>query len=318
MIRVVPKGEHRHGKSGLIQVVDDVAIKAMAAAFDPKKKLLYDFDHYSDLTASQLETLRQNKIKLPSDAAGWGDVVEAREDGLWANLDPTSSGSDAIKNKLYMYLSPTFPKKHLEVIGDMRVRPLVLGKVAFTNEPQIEDIDLSSLANSAENESVLGPLVENSANDEDNENSSLKGKIMDYKAKLLSLLKLSADATDSQIETALAAATESQANLTNENATLKTDNASLKNRAETAEGKVADAERATIKIKVEAALKEHEGVIQNRADVEAALTKDFDGTLKVLKGLKSLPNREDGGLPAFDKDSTLTGLDRVKKAFSNK
>lgn len=134
---------------------------------------------------------------------------------------------------------------------------------------------------------------------------------MDYKAKLCNAMGLDPEkATDAEIEAAELAAIEKR----KKDEAMAAEAEAMKNRAIAAEAKLAEAEKAALKNRVDAALKEHEQVIQNRQAVEEALTKDFDGTIKVLKGLKfdSLPNRAEGDLPD-GKDSNFDAKVRAQR-----
>ena len=295
---IVPKGEFPH-PSGVVQVIDDASVSAMADAFDPKRKVLVDFDHYSDLTNAQREKIQEAGIQLPSEAAGWVTAVKATEAGLMGHIDTTPMGAGKLANKEYRFLSPVWRRSDCERLDSERVRPLVLSKVGLTNEPNIKAIP--ELVANRGTERLIGPLVDFLANSEQEKPT------MDYKKKLCNAFGLDPEkATDADIEAAEAAAAEKCKNddeeMENREKALKAERDALKNRAEAVEAKLAEQEKAALKNRVEAALKEHEAVIQNRADVESALTKDFDGTIKVLKGLKlqSLPNRSSGELPGGD------------------
>jgi phage I-like protein len=286
---IAPVGEFPH-PAGVTQVIDRAAVEAMAGAFDPARKVLVDFDHYSDLTNAQREKIREAGVQLPSEAAGWITAVRATDAGLEGQIETTPAGAKALENAAYRFLSPVWRRKDCEAAGEGRVRPLALAKVGLTNEPNIKAIP-EMVANRGQ-ERLIGPTVDFMANrvggEDDQENA------MD-KTKLCNALGLDPEkATDDEAVAAIE--------------TLKKKGAAaeaLKNRAEAAEAKIVDAEKAALKARVDAALKEHEGVIVNRAEMEEALTKDFDGTLKVIKGLKlqtppTLPKRADGYLPPGD------------------
>jgi phage I-like protein len=286
--KIVPIGEFPH-PSGVVQVIDRDAVTAMAEAFDPARKLLVDFDHYSDLTNAQRDAIRSAGIQLPSEAAGWVTGVEARDDGLYGQIETTPQGAAALANATYRFLSPVWRKRDCEQLGDSRVRPKVLAKVGFTNEPNIQAIP-EMVANRG-SERFIGPLVDFVANREDEE----KEADMEYRKKFCAAFDLPETATDEELDAAIAArkagadaaAAEAEA---------------MKNRAESAEAKLAEIEKAALAAKIEAALKEHEAVISNRADIAEALARDYDGTVKTLKALRlsapsTLPNRADGETP---------------------
>ncbi|MCO6401353.1 MAG: hypothetical protein J5I99_09015 [Verrucomicrobia bacterium] len=297
---IVPKGEFPH-PAGVVQVIDDMAVSAMAAAFDPQRKVLIDFDHYSELTNAQRAKVREAGIQLPSEAVGWVTAVKASERGLLAQIETTPLGEKKLANKEYRFLSPVWRREDCARIGGDRVRPLVLSKIGLTNEPNIKAIP--ELVANRGTERLIGPLVDFLANSEQALISG--GNVMDYRAKLIVALGLPADATDDAIWAgveAMKAKADRTSALENRATTATNELATMRTRAEAAEAKLAAADRAALAGRVTAALKEYETVITNRADVEAALTKDFDGTVKVLKALKidALPNRRDGNLPDED------------------
>lgn len=274
-------GDIPHPASGLVQVVDQAALLSIVnrfksdatAAGDRFAGLLVDFDHFS---------LDSDK---PSEAAGWIMDMENRSDGLWAKIRWSDTGEAAVNGGRYRFLSPVWNRVDCEELGGNRVRPHRITNAAVTNDPNFKG--LTPLSNRRN--------VNNSANN--NKPETKPEGTMDYKAKLIELLGLGADAADADIEAAIAA---KQADVANEEAEAekkKTDEVCnrLRNR-------VKELEAAALTQKVDATLKDFEGVITNREDVKAGLMANFDGTLKVLRAMKTaaLPNRRDGKLPAND------------------
>lgn len=136
-IHLVPRGEFRRrvrdarGKSrDVVQVVDDEALAAMAAAFAEATKapnwcgLLLDYDHGSlDCDKS-------------SEAAGWIESVEVRADGLWGHVRWSDRGAEAIKGGRYRYVSPVWLVDEMQDMGGgERYRPTRLAPCALTNDP---------------------------------------------------------------------------------------------------------------------------------------------------------------------------------------
>ncbi len=293
---IVPVGEFPHPK-GVVQVIDRASVDAMAHAFDPSRKVLVDFDHYSDLTNDQRDAVKAAKVLLPSDAAGWVTAVRATAKGLAGEIDFTPAGDAALGNRSYRFLSPVFLGRDVESDGEGRVRPLRLAKVGLTNEPNMTAIP--ALANRGEDEQLIGPAVDCMANRMDKE----QGEKMDYKAKLCNALNLDpAKATDEEIDAAITARKAKD----DESAAKVAEGEEMANR-------VKKLESAALKVRVDAALSEHAGVIANRADIESALTADFDGTIKTLRALKlaTLPNRADGDLP----DGDIAAKDAARTKF---
>lgn len=324
-IKLVPKGEFPHS-AGVVQVIDDLAIQRMAETFDDAQGILIDFDHYSDLSREQREAVDAAKVQLPSEAAGWVKSVETGADGLYGTVEWTPDGENALASGRYRFRSPVFRRRDLEIMAGDRVRPLALSKVGLTNEPNMRA--MPALANAAQEDSIFGPLIENRASGvdvaEQPPEKPKQEKTMDYKSKLLAVLGLPADASDDQIEEAIRvmkAKTEEVANAQTEaekeKERLENENKELDEEKKDLENRLAAFEQATLKTKVDAALKEHEAVITNREAVEQQLTKDFDGTLALLKGIKTLPNRADGNIPdeGGNQQEKPKGLAKVAASF---
>ena len=167
--QVAPAGEHAHPPSGLVQVIDTTALESMVRMFRQEAQqaqfpgLLVDYDHFSEDTAK------------PSEAAGWITELEGRADGLWARIRWSDSGEKSVKGGEYRLASPVFAPGDVEKLANKTVRPLRLDSLAVTNDPQMRGaVPLSNREN--------------------------KGQTMDYKAMLLKLLGLGADATDQAIQ----------------------------------------------------------------------------------------------------------------------
>jgi hypothetical protein len=75
--------------------------------------------------------------------------LELREDGdeLWANVEWTPDGADAIKNKEYRFVSPSFVKDHTHKNGDKIGTTLLAA--AITNHPFLEGMKALTLYNFA-------------------------------------------------------------------------------------------------------------------------------------------------------------------------
>jgi phage I-like protein len=318
-IMIVPKGEYPH-PSGLTQIIDDKSIASMAQAFNPGTKILFDFDHYSDLSNDQRAAVQAAGIQLPSDAAGWIHALSAGADGLYADVEWTPAGAAALANRTYRFRSPVFRRKDVEIVSEGTVRPLVLSKVGLTNMPNMRS--MPALANAeADTDRFEGPQVDNMANSNATEN--FEENLMNYKSLLLKLLGLSDDASDAQIESKISDKTSADSAMANRITELEAANGTLENRATGAEAQVETFKTEALKVKVTKALEDHKDVITNREQIETALTKDFDGTLAILAGLKALPNREDGDLPPDGTEANKgevkpTGINRTIAAFKTK
>ena len=131
---LVPVGEYPHPESQLIQVIDEQAIQAIANRFSAEAGqtnfagLLIDQEHFSyDPDKS-------------SAAFGWVRRVENRADGLWGQVEWTSLGSQALKDKTYKFISPVWLPRDTEPVTNRAAnvrRPLRLDSLGLTNSPNL-------------------------------------------------------------------------------------------------------------------------------------------------------------------------------------
>ena len=303
--KLVPIGEFSH-PSGVTQVIDRPAVVSMAKSFDGSAKTLIDFDHYSDLSAGDLAILNSLGVQLPSEAAGWVTAVESRADGLWGAIDWTPAGATALLNKTYRFLSPVWLRSACETVATGKLRPLSLAKLGLTNEPNIRA--MPALANRADTDRLAGPdvLVNSAPADSGTTSPGAPGRKesnMDFKAELLALLGLPAEATDEQISAACAA--------------KKTKDTEVQNRATAAESKVAQFETAALVAQVEADLATHGAKIANRDQWKAALMANRAETIKLLEALpepsQKLLNRRDAKQPTTGAGADATTLANRRK-----
>lgn len=139
-IPILAKGEFPHAGAGVVQVVDDAALDAVAGQAIPAGGILLDFDHYSDLTEEERAALKEMGIVLPSEAAGWLKRFARRGDKVFAVAELTPKGAESVEGKEYRFTSPTFDWAGLEDLGGGRVRPKHVEKVGLTNEPNMRAI----------------------------------------------------------------------------------------------------------------------------------------------------------------------------------
>jgi len=174
--QIVPLGEFRNmgevaGKEQeMLQVIDDVALDAMADGV--ADELLVDYDHFS------------SDPEQSSRAAGWITGVQKRTDGLYAQIRWSAPGEADVKGGAFRYISPEFDKA--VPLGGMRWRPVRLSGAAITNKPNMKT--LKPLSN---RESVGVGQINNDTHN-----------IMDYKSIILKVLGLPATASDEEIQAA--------------------------------------------------------------------------------------------------------------------
>lgn len=181
-MHVCPLGEHpwtsADGKERIIQVIDKEACELMAKSYPldvPNSRI--DLDH---------ESMDADKLTA---SYGWGQRAEAREDGLWVEVEWNPNGHELVANKVYRFNSPCFPRGGLVDLGGGRYRITQLGVIALTNDPNLRG------------QKPLTNRRAQSANPNTKNTST-----MDFKAMLLSLLGLPADASDDAISAAIASA----------------------------------------------------------------------------------------------------------------
>lgn len=138
------------------------------------------------------QTLYAEKNGKPAPASGWLDPrsLEWREDGLYGSITWTAAASAAIDANEYRYLSPVFPY-------DVNGVPLDLLHLALTNTPAIDE-GAAQLA-------AARMAITHDVKDDAQEIDTVK------REQLIQTLGLAAEATDEQIDTAIAALKAAQA-----------------------------------------------------------------------------------------------------------
>jgi hypothetical protein len=216
--------------------------------------MLVDFDHASlDDDGS-------------TEAAGWADALAARADGLWAQVRWSDSGLSAIRGGRFRYSSPVHLPSQCDRIA-LSLRPRRLHRLALTNDPRM-----------LRGESRMRPISSRSSTGDRQVAPNPKtpqGKTMDYKAMLIKILGLPAEADDAAIQAAIDASDKADTDAAAEAEAMKS-------RLATAEAALA-ANRADVTI----AAFEREGMaIASRDDIRKALIADHDGTLRAIRALR--------------------------------
>jgi phage I-like protein len=132
--QVTPLGAFSH-PSGVIQQIDAPALQSIVNRFDSEASspnfpgLLVDFDHFSQ------------DPQQPTAAAGWITKLDARPNGLWAQIRFSDLGQAALSGGRYRSLSPVWQASDCEKVDSQDgklIRPLRLDRVALTNDPNIK------------------------------------------------------------------------------------------------------------------------------------------------------------------------------------
>lgn len=244
---IAPVGTFPH-PTGTQQVIDAEACAAMCRTFAEEARqpnfpgLLVDFDHASHDPAQ------------PTTAAGWLTALEAREDGLHAQIRWSDLGHEALTGGRYRLASPVWNRGDCEQwtapVGDegrevLHLRPRRLDRLALTNDPNLPG--LAPLSNRAANEFSETHFSE---------------PTMNLRTQILQHLQLAGTASDAEITEALAR--------------QATDLEALRNRCQ----RLAEAQ-------AEADLDRFAEVITNREAVRAQLLTNRDGAMALLNALRA-------------------------------
>lgn len=121
-IHVLPAGTFRgHDGRGPYRA-DPAAVVAASKAGLPR--MLVDTNHATDLAAPRGE---------PAPAVGWVTALQAREDGVWAQVDWTEAGRSLIGDRAYRFISPAIAhRKDGTVLSILRL--------SLTNEPNLRGL----------------------------------------------------------------------------------------------------------------------------------------------------------------------------------
>lgn len=132
MYQIAPEGEFLHRKTGLRQIIDDEACRALVNDFTTRAAapdfagVLVDYDHES------LDVTKR------TEAAGWLMSLEHRPGaGLWGRIRWTDEGEKAVAGGRYRFLSPVWKSDECTDLGECRIRPMRLTCVAVTNTPNM-------------------------------------------------------------------------------------------------------------------------------------------------------------------------------------
>ncbi len=257
---IAPHGTFPH-PTGAQQVIDAEACETMAQTFAEEARqpnfpgLLVDFDHFSHDPAR------------PSAAAGWVSALEARNDGLYAQVRWSDLGHAAVTGGRYRLVSPVWNRADCDSwtapagpAGQeaAHLRPRRLARVALTNDPNLPG--LAPLTNRGEEPRPAKAEPAHSRDDAKSKPPPLP-LARSLRAVLVEMLRLAAGATDAEIAEALR---------------LQRDELdALRNRCV-----------AFREAQVDAELEAFADVITNRAAVRAQLLANREGTLAVLQALR--------------------------------
>lgn len=243
--QVMPIGEfpstlNDEKETDITMIVDRAALDGIMARFVSDKDLanwpgyLLDYEHFS---------LQKDQR---SEAAGWIDELQIRDDGLYAHIKWTARGQADVEGGVYRNISPVAALSKIK--GDQYRASRFLG-AGLTNTPNLRG---------------MVPL----SNRRDMISADEKtGDSMNYKDVLCRVLGQPPEATDEQLQAAADAAAQ--------NTVKKADHDVVVNRCKTLEAEL-----------IESDLETHKAVIVNRDEVKTQLTANREGTIKVLKSIR--------------------------------
>ena len=124
-IMVIPAGQFsgRDGR-GPFKLNDPSKVLEATAKADMKAGLPVDYDHATDFAAP-------HGGRAP--AAGWMKELQVRDGAIWAHVEWTDKGKEAVASKEYRYISPVFSFD--EKTGEV----LALLRAGLTNNPNLYD-----------------------------------------------------------------------------------------------------------------------------------------------------------------------------------
>jgi phage I-like protein len=265
----------------------------MVSAFDAIKNaadnfpgLLIDFDHFSLDAAKHSEAAGWiTDLKFVSSGEADSQLVTDNRQlttgspsGLLAQIRWSDTGEAAVKGGRYRFLSPVWAKSDCEDLGNDRLRPVRLLNAAVTNDPNLKGILPLSNRNSD-----APPVRHSSSSDGGFDSASLSRDPLTQKEKtmqpvidaLLNKLNLPADTGEANLIAAI------------ENMATADETAALNNRAETAEGSLADLQTAQLEADADAFLEDNAALIENRDEVRAQFIENRELTEAVFKNLKA-------------------------------
>ncbi len=261
--QIAPIGEFRGvanidgEEKPIIQLLDREAIDELARNFG--KELLVDYEHFAHDPDKETR------------AAGWITAVQARPDGLYAQIRLSSRGKSDIEGGEYRFISPEFDL--IKPAGGEKWRPVRLTGAGLTNKPAL---------------TTLAPLSNREPAGGGNQKTTTERTKMDYKAILLKVLGLSATASDEDIQKAA----DSGDSVPDMQKTVETANREIKQLRET----VAESDMAGVELDDE-----------TKAVVREALVTDRAKGLKIMAALRKTGASE--GKPSgtiFDRKQAKT------------
>ncbi|HWC59400.1 MAG TPA: phage protease [Verrucomicrobiae bacterium] len=131
--QIEAKGDHPNRAAGVVQIIDDEAIKSIVNRFNADAaagtlshghEMLVDIEHFKDQADKE------------SRAYGWLRELQAREDGIYGRILWTTTGKPAVDGGDYRFFSTEYSLDDSQVFKNGKtkeVRPLRLDGLTLTN-----------------------------------------------------------------------------------------------------------------------------------------------------------------------------------------
>ncbi len=129
--QIEAKGRHPNARAGVVQIVDDEACAAIAAAFNREARapgfpgMLIDIEHF-----------KYNEEK-ETRSYGWLMALQNRADGLYGQIRWTGTGQKAVDDGDYRFFSTEYDPAKMTVLNKgsnpKQVRPTELAGLTLTN-----------------------------------------------------------------------------------------------------------------------------------------------------------------------------------------
>lgn len=131
--QIEAKGEHPNAAAGVVQVIDNEAIKTIANRFNADaqagklshgNEMLIDIEHFKDNPDKETR------------AYGWLTALQNREDGIYGQIRWTKTGKEAVDGGDYRFFSTEYDRNDAKILNDAkikRLRPLRLDGLTLTN-----------------------------------------------------------------------------------------------------------------------------------------------------------------------------------------
>jgi phage I-like protein len=131
---IEPRGEHPNHQAGVVQVIDEEAVKAIVNRFNADAdagqlshgaEMLIDHEHFSHDTDKETR------------AFGWLNRLQARADGIYGQVRWSATGKQAVDGGDYRFFSTEYDPQKCAIVNrdSKRLRPLALCGLTLTNRP---------------------------------------------------------------------------------------------------------------------------------------------------------------------------------------